>query len=263
MIGTTASSFITVNSPGLTVAPIAQNQDLGNQFTHHAYPDGSCHIIVSHSEIGTSTRRYHHYWRNAAGTWSSEVLPFTGSRPKLVGDDNRELYLTYVSGSTLRIAKGTPNASQTSWAWSTIHSQTGRTEGGEGHIDTNRWESERILSVYGQVAPNSAGDPSALSIFDYQVSAKAILPVPLNNQNDVALTPTLQWTPGIGAVSHRVFFGTDSGAVANSTTASPEYMGQQSTTDFTPAQPLVGGSGLCQRWRRRLGRHRSHARCLA
>jgi len=39
---------------------------------------------------------------------------------------------------------------------------------------------------------------------------------------------TLQWTPAASAVSQDVYFGTDSVAVANATTSSPEYKGHQS-----------------------------------
>ena len=238
-IGQTNSSFITVNSSGLNVADIPQDMGLSNQYTHYAYPDGSCHVIVSHNAAGTSTRRYHHYWRNASGAWSSQELSFSGSRPKLVGDDNRDLYLAYVSGTTLRIAKGVPNSNETSWSWNTIHSQADRTEGGEGQIDTTRWESERILSVYGQVKAVSSGAPTALNVFDYQVSPKAILPEPVSQEADLSLMPSLEWTAGMGAVSHRVFLGTDPAALASATTASPEFQGQQGGTNFVPDSPLA------------------------
>jgi len=70
IIAHTGSSFITVDSPGLVVASIPQNQGLSNQYTQYAYEDGSCHVIVSHNEQGTSDRRYHHYWRDAGGSWN-------------------------------------------------------------------------------------------------------------------------------------------------------------------------------------------------
>lgn len=233
-IGRTNFSFITINSPGLIVAPIPENIGLVNQYTHYAYADGSCHVVVAHNQSGTSTKRYHHYWRSAGGNWSSEVLPFNGSRPKLVGDDNRELFLAYTSGNTLRIAKGAPNSNETSWSWNTIHSQTGRTEGGEGLIDASRWEAERILSVYGQVKANSNGAPTELNVFDYQVSPKAILPEPLAQAFGVDPLTPLTWTAGINAASHRVYLGTDPDAL--------EYLGQQSATTFTPSASLVSGT---------------------
>jgi len=246
-IGATGSSFISINSPGLVVAAIPQGIGLSNQYTNYAYPDGSCHVIVAHKKSGTSNQRYHHYWRNAAGTWSGEALPFSGSRPKLVGDDNRELFLAYTSGGILRVAKGTPNPGRTAWSWSTIHSQTGRTEGGDGHIDVTRWETDRILSVYGQVAPASNGAPTALNVFDYQVSATAILSAPGDEQTEVELSSSLDWTGGIDAVTQRVYLGTNPIAVAAATPASAEYRGEQAVTTYTP--PAALASNLTYYWR--------------
>lgn len=239
-IGTTGSSFITIDSPGLVVAPIPQDSGLSNSYTQYAYPDGSCHVVVAHHQAGTTTKRYHHYWRNAAGNWSGEVLPFpSGSRPKLVGDDDRSLFLAYSAGGILRIAKGTPDAGRTAWAWTEIHAQSDTTEGGEGQIDLTRWETDRILSVYGQVRYAADGSPTPLHVFDYQVSGQAILPQPLRGESGVTPSPTLGWTAGIGAVSHRVFLGTDAAAVAAATTASPEYLGEQGGTQFAPSASLA------------------------
>ncbi|MBK1825464.1 BNR-4 repeat-containing protein [Haloferula rosea] len=238
-IGVTGSSFISIHSSDLIVAPIPQNIGLSNQYTHYAYPDGSCHVVVAHREGGTGSVRYHHYWRNAAGTWSSEVLPLSGSRPKLVGDENRELFLVYVSGNTLRVAKGTPNASETAWSWSSIHSQSDRSEGGEGQIDVARWEADRILSVYGQEDPPSNGSSTALHVLDYQVSAKAILPLPAHEQSDVDIAISLEWTGGIDADMHRVYLGTDRAAVEAADPSSPEFQGEQVAASFTPTGPLA------------------------
>jgi hypothetical protein len=41
----------------------------------------------------------------------------------------------------------------------------------------------------------------------------------------VKMSPALTWKPGIQAVSHEIYFGTDEQAVRDATTASPEYMG--------------------------------------
>ena len=242
LIGTTNSSFMRVDSPGLTVASIPENEGLSNQYTHYAYPDGSCHVVLAHDQSGTSTKRYHHYWRNSAGSWSSEVIPFSGSRPKLVGDDDGTLFLTYVSGSILRIAKGVPDSSLTGWTWSEIHARSGNTEGGEGQVDYTRWEAERILSVYGQEKSGADGLPTPLHVVDYQVSAKAVLPVPLHEQTGVPESTGLEWTAGIGAVSHQVFLGTDPVAVATATTGNPEYRGEQGTTTYIPSAPLNPGT---------------------
>lgn len=242
VIGNAGSSSISINSSGLLVAPIPQNIGLSNAYTQYEYDDGSIHVMVSHHESGTTSTRYHHYWRNSAGAWSFEALPFSGSRPKMAGDDDRTLFLVYKSGGRIRVAKGVPNASQTAWTWSVAHIQSDATEGGDGQLDYERWESDRILSVYGQESPNAAGDPTPLHVYDYQVSAKAVLPVPAHELTDVAESTSLQWTAGIGAVSHRVYLGADFAVVRDATTASPEYVGQQSTTQFTPAHPLHEGT---------------------
>ncbi|MDF7823488.1 BNR repeat-containing protein [Pontiellaceae bacterium B12227] len=234
LIGTTGSSYISINSPGLIAAAIPQNIGLSNQYTHYAFPDGSCHVMVAHNN------KYQHYWRNAAGAWSQGTLSFKGSRPKMCGDDDGNLFLVYEDGGKPRIAKGVPNASQTAWSWSLVYTQN-VSEGGEGQLDYSRWEADRVLSFYGQEEPpNTSETPSPLHIYDYKVSTTAILPVPVHEAAVTNLGLTLEWTAGIDAVSHRVYLGTDSNAVAAATTASPEYMGEQASTSFTPAGGVDG-----------------------
>ncbi|HEY6166409.1 MAG TPA: T9SS C-terminal target domain-containing protein [Verrucomicrobiae bacterium] len=43
---------------------------------------------------------------------------------------------------------------------------------------------------------------------------------------------TLRWLPGLGAVSHDVYFGTNSNAVATATHASPQFKGNQAATNY-------------------------------
>jgi len=50
-------------------------------------------------------------------------------------------------------------------------------------------------------------------------------PNPANDAVDVKHTPTLAWSPGVYADSHRVYFGADEDAVKNADTSSPEYKG--------------------------------------
>ncbi|MBL7189392.1 MAG: LamG domain-containing protein [Phycisphaerae bacterium] len=50
-------------------------------------------------------------------------------------------------------------------------------------------------------------------------------PQPANGAADVQMTATLRWTPADNAASHELYFGTDTQAVKNATTASPEYIG--------------------------------------
>jgi hypothetical protein len=64
---------------------------------------------------------------------------------------------------------------------------------------------------------------------------KANKPVPAHNDEHVDADATksalLRWTPVAIAVSHNVYFGTDSNAVRNATTASPEFLGNQTATN--------------------------------
>ena len=180
-IAVTGKSFIHIDSPGLIVHPIDPGRGVTNQNTQFAYPDGSLHVILLYHLKGSSgSRPYHHHWRDAAGKWHSEALPFTGSRPELVGDDQRNLFIVYTAGSSLRILKGVPNAALSAWSWSLIHNSATPPTGGDGQIDLSRWQSERILSVYHQEKPAKIldygggraidGTPAPLHVTDFQVT---------------------------------------------------------------------------------------------
>jgi hypothetical protein len=54
---------------------------------------------------------------------------------------------------------------------------------------------------------------------------------PTNGAAGVTQTPVLEWKPGLQAVSHEVYFGTDEEAVRNAAKASPEYKGSKSLGD--------------------------------
>jgi hypothetical protein len=65
-------------------------------------------------------------------------------------------------------------------------------------------------------------------------------PSPANGASGVPLNSSLSWTPGSNAVAHAVYLGVDSNAVAQATTASPQFLGVVTTNNFYP--PLVGGT---------------------
>jgi hypothetical protein len=66
----------------------------------------------------------------------------------------------------------------------------------------------------------------------YVASAKN--PTPSGNATGVDPNIILNWTPGAGAVSHDVYFGTDYNDVNNATIDSNEYMGNQDTNSWDP-----------------------------
>lgn len=62
--------------------------------------------------------------------------------------------------------------------------------------------------------------------------AKAIEPVPANDDEHWPNEAALTWTPPAGAVAHGLYFGTDSNAVAAATPASPEFKGKPAAATF-------------------------------
>jgi hypothetical protein len=96
-------------------------------------------------------------------------------------------------------------------------------------------------------------------LYDYALSADAVAnlgrdvelaisPDPANGARGVSSTPILLWTPGVGAVEHDVYFGTDAAAVAdaNATDTSGVYRGRQAAATFDPG---VLNFGTTYYWR--------------
>ncbi len=75
----------------------------------------------------------------------------------------------------------------------------------------------------------------------YQNPGPATNPHPANGAVNVTLTPTLTWSAGANATSHRVFFGYNSNAVATATTASPEYRTNSTSASFNPGTLASSG----------------------
>ncbi|MEM7247290.1 MAG: LamG-like jellyroll fold domain-containing protein [Acidobacteriota bacterium] len=68
----------------------------------------------------------------------------------------------------------------------------------------------------------------------------AIATTPADGSVDQPADVVLQWTPGPGADSHDVYFGTDVEAVTNATPASPEFVGNFTTeTSWEPPEWLL------------------------
>jgi len=63
---------------------------------------------------------------------------------------------------------------------------------------------------------------------------QASQPVPPNGSTTVKLDADLMWLHGLGALSHDIYFGADSNAVASATQASPEFRGNQSNNIYDP-----------------------------
>ncbi len=179
VIGRTGKEPIHLDSPGLVVAPIPPESGLTNQNTHYAYADGSIHIVLRHRSHEAWTGRYHHYWRSTKGEWYCEVLPFTGDRPKLLGAQDGALLLVYTDEEQLFAAEGLPGSDHTSWRWADVNLSHRKSIYGEVVVDPQRWELEKVLSIYSQEVPSKEirttrpapidGIPSPLNVVDYRL----------------------------------------------------------------------------------------------
>ena len=186
IIGETGKEFIHLDSPGLVVASIPCGSGLTNSNTHYAYDDGSIHVVLRHRRTGSWQSGYHHYWRSSEGTWNREMLPFTGDRPKLVGAADRSLILLFTDQQQVHIAQGRPDADQTRWQWTDVELPSRHSICGEALLDLQRWESERVLSIYGQEDPTETirtqrpepadGLPSPLYVVEYRLAESATRP---------------------------------------------------------------------------------------
>jgi hypothetical protein len=125
-------------------------------------------------------RFYHHYWREGAGNWHDEVLPWiAGSRPRLYVDDEDNLILIYnrpvpnsvmqsgiyFTAGDLVIAVATAKAHWQDWR---IVTEEKGPFINEMLADPTRWKSEKILSIMVQQTPKLIGTPSPLRVLDYQ-----------------------------------------------------------------------------------------------
>ncbi|MGB7325118.1 MAG: BNR repeat-containing protein [Rubripirellula sp.] len=186
-IGQTNTNPVHLGTTGLVAYPISQDKQISNQNTLHVQEDGSVHVVLKAIDDEVSERRYHHYWRDVAGRWNVEVLPFSGNRPKLVGTKDGVLFLVFSDDLDdededdpylVILAKGIPNASHTGWDWQRLPA-TGQTTCGDPLVDVTRWKNEGVLSMYFQAAPSEIvrteenvaldGLPSPLHVLDYRL----------------------------------------------------------------------------------------------
>ena len=246
-IAIAGTSFITLDSPGILGWPIPQYRNYINNSAMITDNDGRVHVVAWHLADGVpdnlvfdatiaSGAVFNHYWRGTDGIWRKNETDFTGTRAKMVADDDGRSFLIYGDATNVRIAaanpaadpEATPSDSWNDWAPLDLTGALpdGRAEIVNTIIDPQRWKTDRILSVYAQETNITGTAPTPLHILDYHVSRAAAGPKPANDATYKDLNPTLTWHPGLGSASSDVYFGTDQTAVATATTASPEYLGR-------------------------------------
>lgn len=184
-----------IDTPGLVVERISRRQGLMNNHTQAIDSENRVHVVMwSSSSTTTITakgtdvwgpqadRRYHHYWREEAGRWHDDVLPWVaGSRPRLFVDDHDNLIMIYGRGPFANAAwkQADPTAegdlviavatAKTKWQdWQIAVEEKGPFIN-EMLGDLSRWKTEKVLSVMVQQKPGTLGTPSPLHIIDYRL----------------------------------------------------------------------------------------------
>ena len=148
----------------------------------------------------------------------------------LCTDDQGELWLsTDDDSSNVRlIASESSYSNPNSWGSGEEQSEPIPLVGGNKYYIMALWK-EHEGGDHCQVAWQGPGVPQRVIIPGSNLSPYEPLNAygarPSNGAVDVTQTPVLQWKPGLQAVSHDVYFGTDEETVKNATTASPEYKG--------------------------------------
>jgi len=66
-------------------------------------------------------------------------------------------------------------------------------------------------------------------------------PNPTNGATGIATNVSLTWQAGANVISHQVYFGANSNAVATATIASPEFKGTQAATNYAPGTLAASG----------------------
>lgn len=189
--GTGSTNAIKLATPGHQVYPIKYNWGYMNTTTQAVDAKGRVHVVswrnpdnASAATTDLNDWRYFHYWRDTDGTWRERLLPFTGRKPQVVLDDAGNMYVLFGTGPDLNYHDNDPGARLSvatateagGWNdWNVVSDVTGRLYHGEPMIDAGRWDRERILSVYYQERPATAGEGSPLRVLDFEPKSERLL----------------------------------------------------------------------------------------
>jgi len=103
--------------------------------------------------------------------------------------------------------------------------------------DTNYFQS---LGAVGSQLILPAASLTTVVLDKFVAVGSAANPSPVNGASGVALNAALSWATGNNALTHAVYLGVSSNAVAQATPSSPQFQGILTATSFYPS--LVGGT---------------------
>ena len=185
-----------IDTPDLVVEKISRSQGLMNNQAQAVDSQNRVHVVMWSCAVENvltavtdktdavwgqpADRRYHHYWREGAGKWHDDVLPWVaGSRPRLFVDDHDNLIMIYNRPSEtgpmeagIYFTEGdlviaTASAANKWQDWRIVVEEKGPFLN-EMLGDPTRWKNDKILSVIVQETPKTIGTPSPLHVIDYQ-----------------------------------------------------------------------------------------------
>jgi len=182
-----------IDTPDLVVEKISRRQGLMNNQAQAVDAQNRVHVVMWSALTETATnavaaaiwgapedRRFHHYWRERAGIWHDDILPWVGvSRPRLFADGQSNLILIYnrpaadaamqagiyFTRGDLVVAEATAAQQWRDWRVLTVEKGPFMNE---MLGDAARWQAEQVLSIVVQATPQVMGTPSALRVLDYQ-----------------------------------------------------------------------------------------------
>ncbi len=171
-VGTTGSTIVTRDTPGIRVYPIEPDRGLINQEHMTVDSSGRVHVLAGHLpddqgsdsnfESARSRSQYFHYWRDLNGTWHRTALglPVVANfRGSLAVASSQNLYAVLPN---LRIAGASPDDGYESWTL--LHDADANRFFSDPLIDTSRLLAEDRLTV---VAPHPSS--SDISVLDFTV----------------------------------------------------------------------------------------------
>lgn len=161
-------------------------------------------------------------------------------RVGITDTDNNINSSAYLSPDGLRLVAVLINSSDTVPSYMNFNfgtfpvgqSSVFQTAGTNTYAGTNTFKSLGALPSVQVLPPQSI----TTVVLDRIITVGAATnPTPTNGATGILLTSSLSWTAGSNAVSHAVYLGTSSNAVAVATPASPQFLGVVTNTSFNPA----------------------------
>ncbi|GAB2926107.1 BNR repeat-containing protein [Streptomyces mayteni] len=182
-VGTTGSTLVSVNSPGLVVDPLSPDHALMNQESQAVDSAGRPHALISYvpGRFGQCVPDYvagrvangynFHVHQDATGAWRKREIPVpmrSSQRSQLVLDafDNAYVVMPY-----LRIAAASAASGWTDWTLLYDGTAAGSSLNafGEVVVDSTRVPVDGVLSVLYQER-STGTTPSPLRVIDFQLS---------------------------------------------------------------------------------------------